>query len=84
MKNAAKLSALIAALLVAGPVLAEAPAHPQVWGKQMHRSISTQGNAALRELQNDFRRQAGEIEADFMPPQIWTLQDSPKKDRAAS
>ncbi len=84
MKNAAKLFAVAASVLIAGPVAAEGPTHPQVWGQEMHRSISAQGNAALRALQEDFRKQAGDIEADFMPPQIWSLQSAPKKDRAAS
>ncbi len=81
MNNAAKFFATAAAALVftAGTASAEAPAHPQEWAVELHSSIPAQGNAALHEMQNEIRQRAGHIPADFLPPQIWSL-NTPKRD----
>lgn len=79
MNNAAKFFAIAAAALTTGAAFAEPAAQPHEWAVELHSSIPAQGNAALHEIQNDIRQRAGNIEADFLPPQIWSL-NAPKRD----
>lgn len=85
MNNAAKIFIASAALIAsAGVASAEAPAHPQEWAHDLHSSIPAQGNSALHEMQQDIRQRAGNIEADFLPPQVWSLKAPQRDDRSRS
>lgn len=84
MNNAAKFFAIAATALTTGAAFAEPPAQPYDWAVEMHSSIPAQGNAALQKIQNDIRQRAGNIEADFLPPQIWSLNTPKRDDRSES
>lgn len=74
----------VVAMALPAVSMAEQPLQPQHWAVELHGTIPAQGNAALEAIQFELRKEAGELDAEFLPPQILGLQKKRRDDTSAS